>query len=169
MVSQLYMPLTIDEMVVVFTGGKLMKTLKHNAHAVALSTSDGVDVNKDLIVSSSSSSAAAAAVSSSSVTEACLQLPGNNQSVTFSFTLCIPESILTTLPATDLAICMERIDLILYHSTSQIPSQTPSQIILEINTLSSTFAKILKEREQVPVTGKPAITMAMKDMVIPHH
>ena len=168
MVSQLYMPLTIDEMVVVFTGGKLMKTLKHNAHAVALSTSDGVDVNKDLIVSSSSSSSSTA-VSSSSVTEACLQLPGNNQSVTFSFTLSIPESILTTLPATDLAICMERIDLILYHSTSQIPSQTPSQIILEINTLSSTFAKILKEREQVPVTGKPAITMAMKDMVIPHH
>ena len=168
MVSQLYMPLTIDEMVVVFTGGKLMKTLKHNAHAVALSASDGVDVNKDLIVSSSSSSSSTA-VSSSSVTEACLQLPGNNQSVTFSFTLSIPESILTTLPATDLAICMERIDLILYHSTSQIPSQTPSQIILEINTLSSTFAKILKEREQVPVTGKPAITMAMKDMVIPHH
>ena len=64
---------------------------------------------------------------------------------------------------------MERIDLILNHDTSQTPSQIPNQIILEITTLSPTFTKMLKEREHVPVTGKPAITMAMKDMVMPHH
>ena len=69
MVSQLYMPLTIDEMVVVFTGGKLMKTLKHNAHAVALSASDGVDVKAANVTEGGAKAALAAAAASMSIAQ----------------------------------------------------------------------------------------------------